>query len=485
MGDRPSRLPHLETGDEEQPASSARRNVSAIAGSIVSVTDVFIGAPSVSLVAGGAAGEGQRRVAGPVGAITIDRDGCRIAATIERVWLGYGPVHAAAGLTLRVELLIREQDEPASKPAPPAERSGRLRRLADTFAATVERGRGVLSAVASRTLVPVGKPAVPVTRPANGWSIGWFADAGIASAAHAFVLSPDAGSRPTVGAGYAGRLRAVSSPTIEAVPCGYVISLRRRGAAYYLPAAQVASAPSPTVRPVAIDTNATRPRFAAVCHEGGGSSVASLRAVVIQHVPAWAAWFGSAHFADRLVGAGDLHHSMAEIGGIWQVAEGRLRRARSGVYGSAISNRAMASLREPSGLLHVEVDSDQRQGRVVLFFRHLDDQNCWRLVVRRRTARLSLLLSGRLSDVFTSRLTAGWPDAERWTLEVVDDGRDIVVCIDGRPVSRPVRDERLADASGLGFATLGAVRHIHLRNIEAHPRSLPLPSELLPPESLS
>jgi len=269
---------------------------------------------------------------------------------------------------------------------------------------------------------------------------------------------------------------------LQNIPICYVVILRERGAAYYIGSLPDAhgTAALPRLRPVAIDVQADEEELYACIHQAALGQIgfrvdSRVYGVQVAELDALRTWWGTAHAADLLSGEGALDAEPAVVGGSWDVVRGKLQRTADG--GSALEEPAVAVLRpaQPTGLLHVLVelppDGDATAG-LVLRWRDRDE-HC-RVDVTADWTRVLARTGGATSELAAAATPAGHGPR---SLQVLDDGRRIVVVLDGARLLDVAHQDAGGRAVGI-HADAGA----RLTRFEAHPREVDLGGELELPD---
>jgi hypothetical protein len=317
-------------------------------------------------------------------------------------------------------------------------------------------------------------------------AVGWFPTEapaqpvrqGAGMAVHAIV--PEGGELwARVGTNSARTVRGLQN-----IPLYYTVVLREQGAAYY--ASSPAGAPGvgafPALRPLAIDSFGADETLYAGVHQSvlgeiGFRVDTRVYGVQVQRIPELAAWYGSAHGADRLTGAGSLGTSAADVGGTWTAWSGNIERTARGAVGATAENAAIMQLASPAGLVHALVDCGERPVEgVALVWRARDERNFWCFEVGSGYAELSVVQEGqrhRHARVAGRFLPANTVSA----LQVCDDGESMRLYVNGAlAYGSTLQDARLASASGAGLRLPGADSGVALRRFEVHPREIRIPS---------
>lgn len=276
---------------------------------------------------------------------------------------------------------------------------------------------------------------------------------------------------------------------LQNVPIYYFVVLREQGAAYYaasLPGAHGLGA-FPLMRPLAIDTfddelEVYASIYQSVLGQIGFRVDTRVYGTAVQKLPELDSWYGTAHLADTLTGNGLLAGSKAEKGGAWCVYRGEFERSPEGVQSLATENLAVLKADEPVGLVNVLVDMPVSNLAMEIVWRFQDESNFWSLTFGGSSCRLLLHHDGNTLEIAHQHL----PDlltVNANAVQILDDGHILSAYLNGHLLfNKRFADERLQAATGVGLRTKldGA---IGLRNLEAHPRAIPIPSsfDFMPP----
>jgi hypothetical protein len=334
----------------------------------------------------------------------------------------------------------------------------------------------------------LAKDAAPVPRIDENLALGWFASelpVDPTVQGHGLVMhatGPDNGQLwARVGEHAMPAVHGVQNLQIH-----YVVVLREQGAAYY--AASVPGANGlgayPDLRPLAIDPCGSEPLlhaglFQSTLGQIGFRLDTRVYGQRVAAVAEWAAWYGSAHAADRLEGQGVLAESRADTGARWRQLDGCFERTANGLEARADGSLAVLEAPAPSGLLHVMIEFGAAAGPPVsLLWRHADARNHWRVTAASTGCELAVCEDGRWTILALD--AALQPRAHTaHSLQVLDDGRRIGVHWDGAlAFGARFDDARLSDATGIGIAVSTAGNGVRLSRFEAHPRSCRLPRAL-------
>jgi hypothetical protein len=272
---------------------------------------------------------------------------------------------------------------------------------------------------------------------------------------------------------------------LQNVQIYYVIILREKGAAYY--AASVAGAHGlstyPYLRPMAIDPfedsgTLYAGLFQSVLGQVGFRLDTRLYGIRVSKLDDLSEWYGTAHAADTLTGKGSLSLSLAEIGGSWRVFSGQYDRAEHGALPSGDNNLAVLDPGLQSGLVHMLVEPKTVDASFDAVWRLKDKDNHWRLSFDRSGCRLVIRENGEDVTLSSSEKQTLAPGKTN-SIQVLDDGNKISLYLQGQLLfSSWFTDSRLQAATGVGFRTEHPSHGLHIRQFEAHPRGVRLPSVL-------
>jgi len=470
------------------------------ASTAVPVRDQFSGGLQAGRVIGSVATDGaHRRGVDLEGVIGLDNGALRIQPLIDPGWgraaLTYGPFDRENGLTLAVYMLNGHNTSQSEN-------------LKETFRERLEQWwagsqtwgprRRLLQWVGSRRLARtlrqfrwwwhIRKGASQVPAMDENLAVGWFTAVSPEDPLHqgnAFVMhatGPENGELWATVAGSPQRLVR----GIQNLPVYYVVVLRARGAAYY--AASVEGARGlgvlPDLRPLAIDPFAEdTPVYPGLTQsllgQIGFRLDTRVYGVAVNTVATYDTWYGSAHAADPLTGAGSLSGTPADVGGRWNVWDGYLARTALGATATETNNLVTLNPSQPSGLIHAVLDfGDSQDGSMGIVWRFRDPDNFWVLHVGQTEATLYACLGGVQAAVAASSITPR--PAGPLSLQVLDDGHEIGCALQGRLLFDSwVQDERLGECTGVGLQVLGGSEATStVRAFEAHPRRVPLPADL-------
>jgi len=263
----------------------------------------------------------------------------------------------------------------------------------------------------------------------------------------------------------------------------YVIVLREQGAAYY--AASVSNARGlvayPEMRPIAIDCFNTDPTVYAAIHQSvlgqiGFSVDTRIYGVQVQQIPELAAWYGTAHAADRLTGSGLLIDT-AEVGGRWQVYSGSYERTADGARPIDSENLAVLEPVVPAGLIHAIAQLPATISLFSIIWRFQDPNNYWKFQISAENCQLWQQENGIWKNIAVSNQRYVQPYTLN-SIQILDDGEAIGLYLNGRLVFDTwFAETQLQNATGVGISATGN-RDLYLRSFEAHPRSVPIPTVL-------
>jgi hypothetical protein len=428
--------------------------------------DVFTDARPPGKVIGSTGPLGAQRLGIDVeDRISIDHDALRLEPLAEPGWgregIAYGPFDARAGLGFAAHVLNGHNSSQTFYFPEPFR--ARLKRWLN------DARRGRFRRTYHHENLAVGMLADPVSDdPMQG--------------SHAFVMHAATEDNGELWSTDRGR-RVRLARGVQNLPFVFVVVLRADGgAAYYtssLPGA-VGAAGHPMLRPLAVSgAQGSGPWYAAIQQrilgEVGYSVDSRVYRTRVAMVPEWEQWWGSAHVADRLTGAGPVPGSAAEHGGSWDDTGGRQpvrtpEGARSPDGEVAVAHVQSA---EVVGLLRAEVVGG-RSGAAELRWEdaagaatvvRLDHEGC-------SISRLDA--DGRAATAVADDGRARRADTPQ-VVQVVADGDRLAVHVDGELVGD--RWWPIAPAAGgsVGFAVSGDVA---VRAFEAHPAEIPVPTQL-------
>lgn len=443
----------------------------------------------------------QRLGADTESVIAIDRGALRISPILKTAWgrssLAYGPFERSNGLTFAV-FMLNGHNTSQAEPIPDGLRPRLARWAKGTEAAPLgERLRVFLRARQRRYFwrrllqwVRTGTRFHHVHALDQNLAIGWYPSVAPGDALQGgsafvmFALGPECGDlRTRIGRDWLPTVRGLQN-----VPVYYVVVLREKGAAYYAATSQP-GVPGldalPVLRPLAIDARAEEPEVYAGIHQSvlgqiGFRVDSRVYQAQVARLTAFAQWYGSAVAADSLQGTDPVAASFAEIGGTWCNEGDPLVRASGGVSGSGVS-AAWLSPGEPAGLIKLVVEADPACGGAVgLIWRRVDEHNYWLFEFACNESRLAVIVDGRRHDLPSSTEVRLAPNAPN-LVQIADDGNALRLSINGGlAYGGLITDCRLAGGDGVGFLLHGG-QGVRVRDFEAHPRTIPLPKELVLP----
>jgi hypothetical protein len=287
---------------------------------------------------------------------------------------------------------------------------------------------------------------------------------------------------------------------LQNVPVYYVVILRKKGAAYYaasLP--QVYGLPAyPQLRPVAIDALDDREILYAGVHQSvlgqiGFRAYTRVYGIQVETIKELANWYGTAHGADTLTGSGNLTNIPAARGENWQIIAGEFQRRERGLVATENNSLAILDPQAPSGLIHMEIITGDKPATCGIIWRFQDRDNYWCCELQENRVSLWLRENGKKQEIFSSSEDLLLPNTVSY-LQISDDGKELRIYLNGKLSSdrecaseavraaprlgrdRVFRDERLATATGTGIAIYEANLELYLKNFEAHPRTVTIPS---------
>jgi hypothetical protein len=434
------------------------------------VDDDFRDPAPAGAVVGSVAADGTHRLGvDREQALSIDGDALRVRYLRDPGWgragISYGPFAPVDGLALRVSLLSGLTTSQTHR-LPERRSAAFRRRLSELLRLRPER-------VDLR----------------DNHAIGWFAEpvpvAPLESGA-SFVTSADPSAVGLLSAAFCGDLTPLVHG-LQNLPFTFVVVLRPGGVAWYGSSVEGAHglAGWPRMRPLWVeDWPAGGPpsELYAAVHVGVLGEVhyrvdTRVQSVRVTPVAALGGACGSAAVLDPMTGAGPLAGSAALAGGTWEVTHGSMERTAAGVISSAPRSSGHLVSAEPVGLVRLRIETLAQPAGVSLRWRGTGSERGWRLTVG--AERSSLVFDDDLSEVVATTDTCLQPDHAH-TVQVLDDGLDLSCYLDGHQLfGAPIRDRRSAAGRQVGVTLEGSGTRI--LGLECHPRTLPLPPELLPP----
>ena len=367
-------------------------------------------------------------------------------------------------------------------------------------------------------------------------ALGWFPEAvpsDPTETGHSIVmraLGPNNGGLCTRCGGKAPVGKSMLTPVVEGlqnVQIYYFVVLREQGAAYY--AASVPNAKGlvafPNMRLIGIDASATEPAetlyaglYQSALGQVGFRADTRVYDVQAQVLPALSNWYGTAQTADALIAEDPMalesaleealegrvlkEGATAEIGGHWQNIKGALEKTAQGLVARTNNSSALIEMPAPAGAIHVIVNAtensadsatenttDSRSSSCGLLWRVQDERNSWGLFfeggfegdAEGGQCQLKLQTNGEWTQIATDknyRLNNG-----RNTIQILDEGQSFSLYLNGQLLfDNWFTDNRLQDASKMGLFYQKATQkatEFAFAQLEAHPREIPIPSELL------
>jgi hypothetical protein len=318
-------------------------------------------------------------------------------------------------------------------------------------------------------------------------AVGWFTEeipTNPIGQGNAFIVHATGAENGELWANIGDRILSIFKG-LQNVQVYYVVILRETGAAYY-----AASVPNtygltayPYLRPVAIDPfNQEKTLFAGVYQsvlgQIGFKADTRIYGVKIQQIPELNNWYGTAYVADRLIGDSSLENRTAEVGGYWQVYRGNYQLTPQGLIAQGNNNLAILNTNQPSGLIHLLIETKETITDFSLVWRSQDENNYFCFQINSTCCSLLINQNGLLKILAISK--DNFLSSNQVTsLQVRDDGESFAIYLDGKLVFyRQFKDSRWQDGTGIGITSIEANPNLYIRYLEAHPCSIPLPSEL-------
>ena len=431
--------------------------------------------------------------------LSIDNGALRIQPLIQPGWgragIAYGPFRRQNGLALAVFMLNgHNTSQSEAFRGTLSNRLDRWWRGSETYSRKHRLYQWIRSNRKMRTMRQVrlwlrsSRVAARVLKIDENLALGWFPQevpSDPVSEGNAFVMhatGPENGELwARVGANAIATIRGVQNLQIY-----YVIVLREKGAVYY-----AASIPDthglpayPYLRPVAIDpfsedSNLYAAIYQSVLGQIGFRLDSRVYGIQAARIPELSSWYGSAHEADRLTGTGRLRDSRAEVGGAWRLYSGEYERGEAGVWPTGTNNFAALDPGAPTGLIHAILEiGPAASAPIHILWRIKDRNNFWSLSFNNDGCRLSIRENGKDFAVATSEqgtLRRG----EDNSVQISDDGKTFALHLGGKLLfDSRFTDSRLQSATGVGFHADTADRNLRIRQFEAHPRRVLLPTVL-------
>jgi hypothetical protein len=284
-------------------------------------------------------------------------------------------------------------------------------------------------------------------------------------------------------------------------PLDVYVLLREQGAVYLvdgLVGGHYAAPPRASV--IGLDQSLDFAEFYPAAHSSSPLLEHRLEHFQVRDVAAWSRWYGTAHAADRLIGASGAALGQAEKGGSWRVM-GNLRRGVEGVHSDAKGGMALLDPGAPSQVLGLTLRTGTRPQGVALIFRARSMQDHYAFMISSEIAQVVRVKGGQATPLqqtqapefllgkntthYLQVLDTGpreGPFDKGGKIRLYLDGRLVFVLGDD-PKVNPEFDNANADASGVGFEIgEGVAWGTVLSRFEAHPRTIALPAELRLPE---
>jgi hypothetical protein len=265
----------------------------------------------------------------------------------------------------------------------------------------------------------------------------------------------------------------------------YIVILREKGAAYY-----VAGVPNayglgtyPYMRPVAIDPFNSDPQVYAGIYQSTLGQIGfrvdtRVYGSAIATIPELATWYGTAQIADSFQGKSLLHNRIAEIGGNWNVVKGCYQLTNNGAIATENNTLALLDRNLPNGLIHTLIETSNEITPVSIIWRATDENNFWSLIFSSDRTELQIKENG-FSKIIAKSDRSDLKTNYIQSLQILDDGKEFSLYLDGKLIfDRRFTDSRLANATGIGIGSFIANEYQYLRYLEAHPRSINIPTQL-------
>jgi len=272
---------------------------------------------------------------------------------------------------------------------------------------------------------------------------------------------------------------------LQSLQIYYIVILREKGAAYY--AAAVANAYGlgsyPNMRPIAIDAfnqddNLYGAVYQSVQGEIGFWVDTRVYGARVEQILQLSHWYGTAHGADKLIGDGWLDDCEAEVGGLWRNCKGSFAQTPKGAVAAAMDSLAVLNPGNPSGLVHVMIETSDNVTTAKVIWRFQDGENFWCLLLGANKCQLEIQEDG----VGKSIAVDDGQYLQRnmiHSLQILDEGRQFSLYLNGKLLFENwFVDTRLQNATGVGIGGIEANDGLYFRSFEAHGVSIPIPTEL-------
>ncbi len=428
-------------------------------------------------------------------AIAIDNQALRFKPLIQPGWgrqgIAYGKYQRQSGLAMAVLLLNGHNTSQAEtmewlyKRIPRwilgSETESAPKRVMAWLGSKQKRGtiRRLLGWV--RIAAEVTK-FFPLSEIDDNLAVGWYADAvpeNPTETGNGFVVRATGAENGELLAKVGTNLLSIFSG-LQNVPVCYVVILREQGAAYYaasLP--QVYGLPAyPQLRPVAIDATNSQATVYAGIHQSvlgqiGFRADTRVSGVKVETISELATWYGTAHVADSFEGKENLTTNSAEVGGDWQVRSGSFHRSEKGLVAHPGNSLAIIDPQNTSGLIHLAIALGNTPPDLGIIWRFQDPDNYWCCRLDGDRVYLQLVEAGQTSEIFSCQYLLLLNSTTY--LQILDDGR-FKIHLNGKIISDGFTYKQLATATGIGIAVFKANPDIYLHNLEAHPRTVTIPS---------
>ena len=314
-------------------------------------------------------------------------------------------------------------------------------------------------------------------------TVGWFADAvpnNPTATGNGFVVRATGAENGELLARVGTNLLSIFRG-LQNVPICYVVILREQGAAYYaasLP--QVYGLPVyPKLRPVAIDAVNCEATIYAGIHQSvlgqiGFRADTRIYKVQVETISELANWYGTAHVADSFIGQGNIMNTPAEVGEFWQVRSGSFVRTAKGLVAIEDNSLAILDSGVSSGLLHLEIFTGD-VAALGIIWRVRDPDRYWCCRLDNEHLCLQLVEAGQTKEIFTSSEDYLIPNTVTY-LQITDEGEEIRIYLNGKLIGDRILTDKLAEATGVGLTVFKADSNLYLRNLEAHPRTVTIPT---------
>ncbi len=327
----------------------------------------------------------------------------------------------------------------------------------------------------------------PVEEICENLAVGWFPQevpSDPCSKGNAFIVHAADSENGELWTHIGGNLLSALQG-LQNIQVYYIVILREKGAAYY--AASIANASGlgtyPNMRPIAIDPfNQDDHLYGAVYQSVQGEIGfwvdTRIYGAQVQQIPQLSTWYGTAQGADKLIGDGFLDNCQAEIGGWWTQYQGSYAQTEKGAVAVTRDSLAVLNPGNPSGLVHLIIETSDNVTTAKVIWRFQDEENFWSLLLGADKCQLQIWEDGISQTIAAS---------DEWylqgntihSLQILDEGQQFSLYLNGKLLfNSRFMDTRLQNGTGVGIGAVEPNPSLYFRSFEAHSVSIPMPTEL-------